>query len=105
MTTAKHSPGPWSQKKDKPGVIFSKANGYIGKMECTQISGDCTQRDANVRLVTAAPDLLEACVLAAEHHQGFHSIVGQALRAAIARATADQTTPPGLLAGTRKAVK
>lgn len=43
--------------------------------------------------VEAAADLLAACRLALPHHQGGHSAVGAALRAAIAKAEAQRNAP------------
>ena len=41
---------------------------------------------ADAHLIAAAPDLLAACEAALPHHQGGHSVVGRALRDAIAKA-------------------
>jgi plasmid stability protein len=41
---------------------------------------------ANAKLIAAAPDLLKACIEAEKHHKGYHSEVGDLLRAAIKKA-------------------
>ena len=42
---------------------------------------------ANAKLIAAAPELLDACVKALEHHQGAHSEIRLILREAIKKAT------------------
>lgn len=67
MTAAKHTPGPWSA--ERWGVITSDVAGH--RRQVAAVTGDATMhdpqdasaaevRDANARLIAAAPALLEA---------------------------------------------
>ncbi|HKB54226.1 MAG TPA: hypothetical protein VKD22_09510 [Ramlibacter sp.] len=78
-----HTPGPWTADEfDEDQTCVWSAGGILVCHACTVDA----EGEANARLVAAAPDLLEACRLALPHHQGGHSKVGAALRAAIAKA-------------------
>lgn len=44
-------------------------------------------RDADAKLIAAAPDLLKVCIEVEKHHQGQHSELGFMLREAIKKAT------------------
>lgn len=60
----KHTPGPW---KEISGAVYAYARGGfipIAKMDREPGNGTLpTERDANARLIAAAPELLEACKL------------------------------------------
>ena len=114
MSNAKHTPGPWGaecrdlsdthRKVGDDGVRYwdvgpGFSGSYRGEV-CTvhsavHIDGiTIEQRDANARLIAAAPDLLEALQSAAhfvrEHYapsiDAEHDLMGK-INAAIARAT------------------
>lgn len=53
----KHTPGPWKNRKGS-GVISS---GKWHKLATAHTTGTTGERDANARLIAAAPELLEAC--------------------------------------------
>jgi hypothetical protein len=90
MKTPAHTPGPWKVAEREGcyrsinGVAWYGLAKVVTRMDGTE--RDCKDGAANARLIAAAPDLLAACILAAAHHQGFHSVPGKALRAAIAKA-------------------
>lgn len=44
-------------------------------------------REANAKLIAAAPDMLKALISAEMFHQGFHSPIGTIIRKAIEKAT------------------
>jgi len=56
-------------------------NYYGGALICESI-----WRKKDIALIAAAPDLLEACIKAEKHHQGYHSEIGSILREAIKKA-------------------
>lgn len=67
MSNAKHTPGPWILGS-LPGVILAgpefelpngKARAQIATANLSQDLADAETRDANARLITTAPDLLE----------------------------------------------
>jgi hypothetical protein len=77
MIALKHTPGPWTAEKRKDRKIREwsiRAKSSIhdcGSYELASLSGYDPHRDkANARLISAAPDLLEALRKAVER-QGF----------------------------------
>lgn len=84
--TTKHTPGPWCRGE------FPKAS--VGTSDGWAVASVNTLRheyDANVRLITAAPDLLEACKVASALLKGAPRSLGydfdaKQLDAAIAKA-------------------
>lgn len=94
---AQHTPGPWQAKHraGKDGMfrteIFSSEFGGIAT--CNWTPKNCgngvtgTYREANARLIAAAPDLLEALKLA-EFVMDDCPMVSQQLVAAVAKARA-----------------
>jgi hypothetical protein len=59
-----HTPGPW--KASASGAVFATTpdNDIIGVADCRTVDTDRFEREANARLIAAAPELLEACQLA-----------------------------------------
>ena len=53
-----HTPGPWAHYD---GIIYIEKVGTVA-----EISDDLTAKEANARLIAAAPDLLNACLEAME---------------------------------------
>lgn len=64
MNQSKHTPGPWNVDGDATvyGPRFSIANDkeQIGRFEVADCKGYKQEREANARLIAAAPDLLLA---------------------------------------------
>jgi hypothetical protein len=101
-----HTPGPWYWDSKTEGRDTSLAGPWlIGGPESNPIisGADITCREANARLIAAAPDLLEAAKLvitwyeAEDKHEGtdfyqrrqMYRDSKAAVRAAIAKATGD----------------
>lgn len=92
-----HTPGPWQHYDDSADATHRHQIAAFGKtvahVYCTK--GDETSDAANARLIAAAPDLLEAARRAlnfiqnTEDEFGDNLPSGDALRAAIARATGE----------------
>ncbi len=70
--SAEHTPGPWSQshRLNKRGTysteVYDAAGDEIATLAWHSIKtehGWGTDRDANARLIAAAPDLLAACIM------------------------------------------
>jgi hypothetical protein len=81
---SKHTPGPW--RVDSHFNIFYKD--AMVAFPC--ISGGLDQK-ANARLISAAPELLEALLLCVDALEDGHwQETKQAARAAIAKATGEQ---------------
>lgn len=92
-----HTSGPWQVMPEEVhrdyvriravvcGCRYKIAN-VLTPVYPGSLDTEAVETRANARLVAAAPDLLEACELAARHHQGMRSEVGSTLRAAIAKA-------------------
>lgn len=85
----KHTPGPWFPVEDS--VMTDGAN-YLGRFVAKFVTGkDESEKTANALLISAAPDLLEACKAMVACYEFEHvatehdSIYGQAV-SAIAKA-------------------
>ncbi|HCL3801970.1 TPA: hypothetical protein N2B48_006062 [Pseudomonas aeruginosa] len=85
----KHTPGPWCQ--DKWGSLMTEGGQDVLLRGITTISAGSDERiaeaEANTRLISAAPELLEALVALVECKQTTPEL-WEAARAAIAKATA-----------------
>ena len=55
----KHTPGPWRYKEEADGTFGVEIDG--GHSVYYELEGSCPQCFANMYLVAAAPELLEAC--------------------------------------------
>jgi len=100
MSKIKNTPGPWSFSPSGTIVtatVTREINGrmrtYEQKIATTPSGLDPFERVANARLMAASPDLLEALRLCYDHCRLYHpevqrNNVGEAVRAAIAKATA-----------------
>lgn len=96
--SSKHTPGPWEARRTsgngEVATIYGLRGGYVtifGKREYVGKTEDdlYEEREADLRIVLAAPDLLAACkqVLDASEDNGdMEDIDWNALRSAIARA-------------------
>ena len=68
MSTAEHTPGPWIHEAGPDasiGTVYSEIHGAIAQAQPTTQAPTGTKemheiRNANARLIAAAPDLLEA---------------------------------------------
>lgn len=64
MTAAKHTPGPWSEHEVQRRIVADRSPGY--RVTVAWMADACEDaiphdvRDANARLIAAAPALLEA---------------------------------------------
>lgn len=77
MSQSKHTPGPWGQshRKREDGMYATEVYDAKGETIATcawypvPLGGGhtATNRDANARLIAAAPDLLDACRAALEY--------------------------------------
>lgn len=96
----KHTPGPWVSHAEVAGVIY----GQDGHQVCTtpRTTRRETERDANARLIAAAPELLSALrelVEAVAPAVGGLTLEDWAIEpvaaadAAIAKATGQEVTP------------
>jgi hypothetical protein len=83
--TTKHTPGPWHYAECQMGAPFIDTEA-IGDLFASVLPLD--EERANVRLMAAAPDLLEACeaVAATTWSKNTATIIGERVRAAIAKA-------------------
>jgi hypothetical protein len=97
MSKQSHTPGPWVHH---PEDNIITAAGTVTLIECQARSlyVSVEERDANARLMAAAPELLEALRLAYRHLNGGHDSLTATehasafllARAAIAKATGEQ---------------
>ncbi|KRU69629.1 hypothetical protein AN449_02525 [Pseudomonas aeruginosa] len=89
---SKHTPGPWCQ--DKWGSLMTEGGQDVLLRGITTISAGSDERiaeaEANTRLISAAPDLLEALQVCIQQITALCSAddVPDQARAAIAKATA-----------------
>lgn len=101
----KHTPGPWQWIVDRwnggysalaasnGGDVLRPLHKNDGDSGAAWFEGDESLREANARLIAAAPDLLDACkdaLALLEDVDAADGCIGDALRAAIARATGDE---------------
>lgn len=77
---SKHTTGPWRVSNESNGTFVRAPAGLVASME----SGNQLMRDANARLIAAAPALLEA--LEAFEEEGSTKAVQTLARRAIAQA-------------------
>lgn len=96
----KHTPGPWFVDPMERGMLWAIGTKGGEYMICT-VDEDCQRgtpswrkdslvRDANARLIAAAPDLLafaQGCAELPEHDDGDYGWIVRAAREAIAKAT------------------
>jgi hypothetical protein len=85
---AKHTPGPWKWNEKQDSIFSDNPEwkySYIAKIATGE---DIRQEHANARLIAAAPELLEACKLAAASLDavGVNNATLRIARAAIAKA-------------------
>lgn len=89
MSNYKYTPGPWRVECGASyayRVVASTKSRKSVKAVC-QVGGFFREdREANAQLISAAPDLLEACKAVVSHHQGQKSEIGMMLQAAITKA-------------------
>jgi len=83
-----HTPGPW-------GIEGTANIGYaiVHSGPILNVVADNVRREANARLIAAAPDLLEACkhslaILASVKHEFIEELLLVEIRAAIAKGEA-----------------
>lgn len=65
MTTAAHTPGPWSYNRDEGGMhghVISTGEYIICELPDAE-DGAAPDTEANARLIAASPALLDAAVL------------------------------------------
>jgi hypothetical protein len=91
MSKVSHTRGPWPVKPTNDRKRFVVGEGLIDCNEIAEVySEDCdyAEAEANARLISAAPDMIEALhnALAA----GLPDVVADAVRAAIAKATGEE---------------
>ena len=83
---AKHTPGPWHRNIRANGhypVVFAGRNTHV----CTASQQtDPAETEANIDLLSAAPELLAACRAALLRDDVADSELGDLLRAAVAKA-------------------
>jgi hypothetical protein len=76
MTSSKHTPGPWMtfrEPNDTISINYQLSDGTCGPHIATVVTESCDDElgadspiaQADARLIAAAPELLEACRLAA----------------------------------------
>lgn len=92
MTTT-HTPGPWTHHPED-NIITDASGRRLIEWQARSVSVSVEERDANARLIAAAPELLEAlaaligCI---DHGSDNPTLKLDAARAAIAKATGEQT--------------
>jgi hypothetical protein len=89
-----HTPGPWYYNKNRRNIYTVAKDFVVAKVHCSEhdtYSEEDAERDANGKLMAAAPDLLAACEAALQLYDGMtaskNAATGVQLRAAIAKAT------------------
>ena len=95
---SKHTPGPWRYQRDKEGTGFV-AHSYVWGPKVTVhcAGGDLNHAEPDMRLIAAAPDLLDALQLCegniasllASAHPRVYGEWLTVVRAAIAKATGE----------------
>lgn len=61
--TSKHTPGPWKQAADNKGLILDSQNKTIAQCFSVNTTSPGDEVEANIPLIAAAPELLEALKL------------------------------------------
>ena len=91
MTKAKHTPGPWWADFDGEDTFDGVEIQQVGRLHYVPVANvpvdytDREEREANARLIAAAPDLLDALEEAVSQHG--HGLVNlDAARTALAKA-------------------
>ena len=91
MTKAKHTPGPWWADFDGENTFDGVEIQQVGRLHYVPVANvpvdytDREEREANARLIAAAPDLLDALEEAVSQHG--HGLVNlDAARTALAKA-------------------
>lgn len=101
IVSSKHTPGPWRAVECSDGArhVATRRGNVIAHISAFALDGD---RSGNARLIAAAPDLLAAlekeqewrerdAAGALDEEWDYETMVGQYRRAAIARATGEQS--------------
>lgn len=93
----KHTPGPW-RVGDAGTTVFGPPNGMPAPDRIASMANRGEHTKPNAHLIAAAPDLLAACeaatlALANIGKPGMLSAAQHTLRAAIARATGEASSP------------
>jgi hypothetical protein len=65
MSNTQHTPGPWTHHPDD-NIITTADGRCLLEWQARSLHVTLEERDANARLIAAAPDLLEACQTFAE---------------------------------------
>lgn len=98
---SKHSPGPWFTKREGFSTVYVEARISGGMLQdvaaCGPTEAGSEQQEANARLISAAPELLDALKLCegnissllASAHPKVFGVWLEVVRAAIAKATGD----------------
>ena len=103
MSETAHTPGPWvacdpELWRDDPVVVYTDPGDDGNTVEVCEVYSDpasLAERDANIRLIAAAPDLLAACEdllrrFGFTDWQSVHdAAVIESARAAVAKAKGD----------------
>ncbi len=61
IETTKHTPGPWKVDADTIKTTWNTVYGHPNPICRVMLQDGIAYRDANARLIAAAPELLEAC--------------------------------------------
>lgn len=87
---AKHTPGPWNVGKRKN--IAAACNVMSGSIQIARVTFSRTERSANARLISAAPELLEVAesILVDDVLQYLPAEYVAKVRAAIAKARGEE---------------
>jgi len=87
---SKHTPGPWTYDADDGSLTPAPGSGrnLVGRFRCGRDDAgqDARPTKADARLITAAPELLEACKLAYERFRHGGEMDMALLQSAIAKA-------------------
>ena len=91
MSEAKHTPGPWAQQLQSNGVTVRhvQISADSGDVATAVWKGGEHETNANARLISAAPEMLEALqlLLNDNHPEQIPFKLWQKVRAAIEKAT------------------
>lgn len=88
--SAQHTPGPWRlEHRGSTFIVDKPGDGYITRDVCRMDASTMSAlaREANARLIAAAPDLLSALVLARKKLEEEGYFPTPEIEAAIAKAT------------------